>query len=287
MNHQETVKLANGALELDVLREAGPRVVALTPGGSDLNLLAMVPEAVTVTEWGPYHFRGGHRLWHAPEAAPRSYDPDDAGVTVSVDGLDMLVRGPVEAHTGIRKSIRFVMDAKRAAVHVEHTLENSGVWPVEMGAWAITQMCMGGTGILPVRKPGNATGLLADRQVAFWPYADLKDARFHCENDLFFVDGVSQPRAFKVGAYNPCGWVAYFFQPYLFVKRFTPVGGQYADFGCNAEIYVMDQFIEVETQSPMKVLDPGGSMIHVEEWELLEVRANTPADAVIEAGLNA
>ncbi|HMN62802.1 MAG TPA: hypothetical protein PJ988_20720, partial [Anaerolinea sp.] len=166
-------------------------------------------------------------------------------------------------------------------------LENHGVWPVELGAWAITQMCMGGVAILPVRKPGVVEGLLGDRQVAFWPYADLKDDRFHMENDWFLVDGASKPHAFKVGAYNPCGWVAYFYKPYLFVKRFTPVGGQYADFGCNAEVYVMDKFIEVETQGPLTVLQPGGSMIHVEEWELMRVTASTPGEAVREARLNA
>jgi hypothetical protein len=130
-------------------------------------------------------------------------------------------------------------------------------------------------------------GLLADRQVAFWPYADLKDDRFHLENDIFLIDGIGKPTAFKVGAYNPCGWIAYFYQPYLFIKRFTPMGGQYADFGCNAEIYVMDQFIEIETQSPMTRLDPGASMIHIEEWELLEVKARTPGEAVREAELTA
>ncbi len=283
----ETVKLGNGVIELEVLRDGGPRVVGLRAGGSDLNLLAEVPGAVAVTDWGPYHFLGGHRLWHAPEGAPRSYEPDDAGVTVSVDGLELLAEGPIEMHTGMRKSIRFVLDGSRPLVHVEHTLKNEGVWPVELGAWAITQMRLGGVGILPVRKPGNLEGLLADRQVAFWPYADLQDDRFVLGNDLFLVKGDGKPNAFKVGAYNPCGWIAYFYQPYLFVKRFTPVGGTYADFGCNAEIYVMDQFIEIETQSPMTVLDPGASMIHVEEWELLPVKAQDAGGALREAGLAA
>ena len=285
--NRETVKFGNGAIELDVLRDGGPRVVRLSPGGSELNLLAVVPDAVAVTVWGPYHFLGGHRLWHAPEAAPRSYDPDDAGVTIHRDGLELLAQGPVEAHTGIRKSIRFVLDSTRPLVHVEHTLENQGVWPAEMGAWAITQMCLGGVGILPLRKPGMQDGLLADRQVAIWPYADLKDTRLHMDNDWFLVDGISHPNAFKVGAYNPCGWVAYFYEPFLFVKRFTPVGGMYADFGCNAEIYVRDVFIEIETQGPLTTLEPGASMIHVEEWELLKVKAKNPVDAVLEAGLNA
>ena len=281
----ETVSFGNDSLTLTVLRQGGPRVVGLVPGGTDLNLLAEAPDAFTMTPWGPYHFLGGHRLWHAPEALPRSYDPDDSGVTVTVTGGEMLVQGPVEAHTGIEKSIRFVMDAKRALVHVEHQMVNHNVWPVELGAWAITQMRLGGVGILPVRKPGVLDGLLPDRQAAFWPYSDLEDPRFRLGNDLFLVEGKASPNAFKVGAFNPCGWIAYLIQDYLFVKRFSVVEGKFADYNCNAEIYVMDKFLEIETQGPMTVVEPGRSVLHVEEWELVKVNTSDPLAAVKQAGL--
>lgn len=282
---RETVILANNALTIEALRDGGPRVVRLLPGGSDKNFLAEAPEAVTVTDWGTYHFLGGHRVWHAPEAAPRSYEPDDSGVTASLTGSQMLLQGPIEAHTGIQKTIRFVLDRNRALVHVEHCLTNHTVWPVEMAVWAITQMRLGGTGILPVRKPGATTGLLPDRQVAFWPYSDLEDPRFLARNDWFLVDGKADPNAFKVGAYNPCGWVAYLIDGYLFVKRFMPVTGRFADFGCNAEIYVMDQFLEIESQSPLVVVEPGTSVFHIEEWELVKIGLSGPEDAIRKAGL--
>ncbi len=281
---KETVVLANPAVTIEALKEGGPRVVRILPGGTEVNLLAEAPEAVTETAWGPYHFLGGHRLWHAPEASPRSYEPDDRGVKASVQGGEMLLQGPVEAHTGIQKIIRIVLDSVRPLVHVEHTLVNHNVWPVEMAAWAITQMHLGGTGILPVRAPGAGDGLLPDRQAAFWPYSDLEDPRFQMRNDLFLVEGRPSPNAFKVGAYNPLGWVAYLFGEYLFVKRFNVVSGRFADFGCNAEIFVKDMFLEIESQGPLTVVEPGASVIHTEEWELIKVGLVGPEEAARRIG---
>lgn len=282
---RQTVTLSNSHFSIEVLADGGPRVVRLIPAGSDLNLMAEAPSAIAVTEWGPYHFLGGHRLWHAPEASPRSYEPDDSGVQVKKDGFEMLVEGPIEPHNRVRKSIRFTMDPQKAVVYVEHKLENHHVWPVEMAAWAITQMCMGGTGIVPLRNPGVHAGLLADRQVALWPYSDVADTRFIMQNDWFAVRGEPKPYAFKVGVFNPCGWIAYLYGEYLFVKRFEVKAGRFADYGCNAEIYVMDQFLEIETQSPMTVIEPGASMTHVEQWELIKVKSTDLAAVIEEAGL--
>ena len=39
---------------------------------SDENLLAETPDIFWPTPDGDYYLRGGHRLWHAPEAKPRS-----------------------------------------------------------------------------------------------------------------------------------------------------------------------------------------------------------------------
>jgi hypothetical protein len=283
---RETIVLDNGALSLEVLRDGGPRLVRMIPGGTKLNLLAEVPDATAATPWGPYSFLGGHRLWHAPEALPRSYDPEDSGVTVTVNGLDMMVQGPVEAHTGIRKSIRFMMDSKQASVRVEHRMENQGVWPVELAAWAITQLRLGGVAILPLRKPGSYDGLLADRQVAIWPYADLADPRLHLGNARFLVEGKPSPNAFKIGVYNKVGWEAYLYGEYLFIKRFDVVPGKFADYGCNAEVYVRDAFIEVESQGPMTLLEPGAGLLHVEEWEIRTVKAGDAEGAIQEAGLD-
>ena len=74
-----TRSLDNGHLRLDYLANAGPRIVRLFAPGSQRNLMAELPDITMDTPDGPYFIRGGHRLWHSPEAFPRSYLPDNEG----------------------------------------------------------------------------------------------------------------------------------------------------------------------------------------------------------------
>src|SRR5512142_9657 len=92
--------LTSEVLELDFLATAGPRLVGLRYKGSE-NLLAEVPGISLPTPYGDYRYLGGHRLWHAPEATPRSYVPDDAGLESAEQmSSGMVLRGRVESGTG-------------------------------------------------------------------------------------------------------------------------------------------------------------------------------------------
>jgi len=63
--------------------------------------------------------------------------------------------------------------------------------------------------------------------------------------------------------------VAYLRQGVLFVKRFAPRPvEQHPDFGCNAEFYCGDRFIEMESLGPLARVGIGESVEHVETWEL-------------------
>ena len=77
-----TRSLQNDFLRIDYLAEAGPRLVRLFGAGSEANLLAEAPDLSWETPYGDYFIYGGHRLWHAPEAFPRTYLPDSEGLTV-------------------------------------------------------------------------------------------------------------------------------------------------------------------------------------------------------------
>ena len=61
-----TRTLKNDFVQIDYLTDA-LRIMGLTPAGGT-NLLAHIPDFHPVpTPYGEFHFRGGHRLWHAPE----------------------------------------------------------------------------------------------------------------------------------------------------------------------------------------------------------------------------
>ena len=264
----ETV--GNDHLRLEVLAEAGPRIVGLYLAGSGDNLLAEVPEGFADTVNGRYHFRGGHRLWHAPEQFNRTYVPDDSDLIFNRTPDGAILTQPTEAATGIRKEIEITLDSTRAAVTLTHRLTNEGVWRVELAPWAITQMRLGGTAVFPQQVGAiDPDGLLPNRNLIFWPYSNLNDPRLQFGNDYILIktDVVNAP--FKLGSFNRHGWLAYFCGSTLFCKRFTVQPNlAHPDMGCNAEIYVNHQFIELESLAPLYQLAPGETVTHVETWEL-------------------
>ncbi len=265
-----TRTIGNKHLRLEFLATAGPRIVRLFLAGSDENLLAEVPNLKLGTPYGDYFFRGGHRLWHAPEGFPRSYIPDNDGLTVGdlPDGVGLL--GPTEVATGIRKSIEIHLSNDRPAVTLIHRLQNDGPEPVELAPWAITQLAMGGLAVLPLRAaPASNNGLLPDRHLALWPYTRWQDSRLCVQDEYVWVAAQPQPEACKVGTWNSRGWLGCLRAGVFFLKRFQPsASGPHPDRGCNAEVYVKDRFIELETLGPLCSLEPGQSAAHTETWEL-------------------
>jgi hypothetical protein len=265
-----THSLANDHLRLEFLAQAGPRLVRLSLTGSDENLLAETPDSKVNTPFGDYHLRGGHRLWHAPEALGRTYVPDDSGLSVEMlpDGVRLVQ--PTETVTGIRKSIEIHMRPDRPALNLHHRLHNDGVWPVELAPWAITQLPLGGVAILPQPEgPAGTSELLPNRRLALWPYSRWSDPRLHIHDSCIVIHAQAQLPPFKIGYLNTHGWLGYLRNGVFFCKRFTPdPKPAYPDFGCNAEVYCNDQFVELETLGPLRVLAPGEAVSHVEAWEL-------------------
>ena len=131
-----TRHISSKFVQLECLGTAGPRIVRLSYKNSG-NLLAEVPMASVSTPHGDYRLLGGHRLWHAPEAMPRSYVPDGEGLTATDVPGGLVLEGTTERPTGIRKRIEVHLDPEEARVTLTHTLVNEGSWEVELAPWAI------------------------------------------------------------------------------------------------------------------------------------------------------
>lgn len=266
-----TYVLGNDHLSLEILRDAGPRIVRLTPAGSDVNLLAEVPGVTLPSPHGPYTLYGGHRLWHAPEAPLRTYVPDDRGATVHVTPRGARMHMPADAHSHISKTIDVELPANSATVRLRHTVHNEGAWPVELAAWAITQLPPDGVAILPQRStPLDEAGLLPNRQLTLWPYTRWSDARLECYEEYILVRGrADMPEHFKIGYMNHHNWAAHLGRGYLFCKVTEPQPHRaHPDMGCNTEVYTDDAFLELETLSPLTRLEPGAQLHHEEIWQI-------------------
>ena len=274
---QPVKSIGNEHLRLDFLTSSGPRLVRLVLAGSDQNQLIELPEKILDTPYGDFWMHGGHRLWHAPEAFPRTYHPDTAGVTVEEFSGGVRLTGETEAATGIRKSIEIQVHPGQPAVSLRHILQNQGIWPVELAAWGITMLPLGGVMILPQQVgPLGGDDLLPNRQIVLWPYASWNDPRLHLRDDYVFIEAQPKLPPLKLGYLNRLGWIGYLRKDILFRKRFDPqVDRSFVDFGCNVETYINDNFIEMETVGPLTRLEPGQSLAHTETWEFSQ-RLETP-----------
>ncbi len=246
------------------------------------NLLAELDNFPSVaTPYGDYHFRGGHRLWHAPEAIPRSYIPDDDGISITELPDGVIMERKTEPDTGIRKRIEIHLATDKPSATLTHTLVNDGMWPVELAPWAITQFRLGGTAILPLPIENiDAVGLQPNRHISLWPYTRINDPRIKLDDKFILVIADSILPPLKVGSFNPHGWLAYWVDGILFRKSFEVFTGLlYPDNNCNAEIYCGDQFVELESLAPLRVLKPGESAIHTETWDVFTSLDSLPEDA--------
>lgn len=264
-------RLSNDKVEAVVTSDVGPRIVRYNLHGAE-NILGEVPDAVLTTALGDFKPWGGHRLWVAPEAKPRSYAPDNSPLTVAFAGeREIRLTAPVEAATGIEKEMRITLDAETSGLSIRHMITNRNLWAIEAALWGLTIMRGGGTAIFP-HEPYISWDdyLLPARPLVLWHYTDLTDARWALGKKFIRLSTdtqASHPQ--KIGMLNKQGWAAYARGTTLFVKRFAyEEGASYPDYGCNCETYTAGDFIEVESLSPLARLEPGASAEHLERWSL-------------------
>lgn len=269
--------LENDFLRLQVAAQAARILHLSLPGGP--NWFASPDLPPVSSPYGEFHFWGGHRLWHAPEALPRTYLPDQpAERSLLADGL--LLQAAAEPWTGFAKSLEIHLHPSRPRLRLVHRLRNEGPWTVQTAAWALTMFRLGGLALFPQRQtPVDAAALLPNRQLTLWPYTRINDPRLSLADDFLTLKADPQAQTpFKLGFFNPQGWQAYWLENALFVKRVqvTP-GVSYPDGGCNTEAYCNHQFLELESLSPLVSLAPGESLEHVETWEIFpNLSADTP-----------
>lgn len=284
----DCVRLTNERISLLVTTAVGPRILALHLDDGD-NLFAELP-GVTIpgADAGPFHMRGGHRLWHAPEVPARTYVPDDRPVEITECDGGLIATPPVEPATGLQKQIRVRLPADDATVIVDHTLTNHTLWPVECAPWAITQVKPDGVAILPhPTTPSDTAGVQPNRSLILWPYTDVTSPCFRLGNSYSFVYADQCGSEFKLGFPNPRGWLAYHRRGTLFVKQaHFDRQADYVDAGSSSQCYCDSRFLELETLGPRTTIAPGDSVTHREVWrvyagidvELTEPQVDTLVD---------
>jgi len=203
------IRLSNKEIELIVTTDVGSRIIHFGFKNGQ-NLLYVSGEDKGRTGGSQWRIYGGHRLWHAPEAMPRSYFPDNTPVGYTWNGKTLILTQDVETTTGIIKELEITMDPDSNHVMVVHRLINKNLWPIQTSPWAITAYAAGGRAILP-QEPyiDPAKYLLPARPLVLWYYTHMGDPRWTWGNKYIQLKHDSKITAEqKIGILNKQGWTA-------------------------------------------------------------------------------
>jgi hypothetical protein len=288
---QGCVRLSNDAAELIVTTAFGPRVIHYGRHGGP-NAFHIIPETSGKVVSGPWLPYGGHRLWHAPEVMPRSYQPDNAPVeTVEQEADGTLRVGVMEAATGIGREMRITLAPQGTGVKVEHRLTNHNVWAVTLSPWALSIVANGGRAVIP-QEPfvSHDDDLTPARPVVLWKFTDMADPRWRWGRKyLTLRQGAETGNPQKVGVWNAQGWAAHLTpqQAFFILIDVAPGGPEtLPDAGSNYETYTDGPFQELETLGPLQILEPGETATHTENWFLAPVAEDiADEDTALDAAL--
>lgn len=267
----ETLDIDLGPVRAAVATNAGPRILSYSTSDG-ANLLADLPDLVIEdATGGPYRFLGGHRLWRAPEIPSITYQRDDSAVVVTEGDKGVKLSGRADAD-GVTKHMSIQQQDEHTLIR--HTFINEGSRTIRTAPWAITQMALGGTAVLPLAVESiDSFGLLPNRSLVLWPYTDLGAPEFGFGRDRVTVHGTNRPSRAKIGQPNRRGWMAYALGTQVFVKwsRTHNDDSEYADLGASSQCYRNEDFVELETLSPLVELEPGQEASHEEAWQIIDM----------------
>ncbi|KAK5583219.1 hypothetical protein RB653_004810 [Dictyostelium firmibasis] len=229
---------------------------------------------------------GGHRLWHAPECAGRTYYPDNLPIQIEFvnDETMIIMRQAIEHTTGIKKTITMEIKGgvgRLSYIEVNHYLENKGNWPIQCAPWAISVLTKDTKAIIPLSND-SINGLVPKTSISLWNYTKLQDSRLTLGNKYIMVqqedkssDGNSSN---KIGSRVNSGWSASITNSTLFVKIIDPdTKDLHVDLGANVEVYTDNDILELETVGKLLTLEPTPPLSPpIDVSSPLKIRNTTP-----------
>jgi hypothetical protein len=264
-----TVRLANGEVELLITTAVGPRVVRFGYIG-EKNLFAEFEEQKGGSGEAEWMIRGGHRLWVAPEVSPVTYELDNVPIEAEEIPNGIRTIQPTDSLSGIHKTMDITLDPESNTVRVIHTITNENENAVDAAPWALSVMAPDGMAVIPMPAHIPHTDRLTHNQEwSIWGYTDFSDPRWTLGSRYVFFrqDRTRGPN--KLGVAHREGWVGYLLDEFLFTKYFTyEEGATYPDAGMNFETFSNEEMLEVESLGALVHLAPGESASHTEEWKL-------------------
>jgi hypothetical protein len=278
---ENCIRMTDGDIELVATTDVGPRIVRFGFIGGQ-NLFREVKKDHGKTGGDEWRMYGGHRLWHGPEANPRSYFPDNQPVDYKIENSTLKLSQRVEATTGMQKQMDVTLTGD-SSVKIVHRITNHNLWDISFALWSVTVMGLNGRAIIP-QEPFQSweEKLTPVRPLVLWGYTDMADPRWIWGKKYIQLcqDPTVSARQ-KIGLLNTLGWVAYVLNGEVFIKNYDydPLAN-YIDFGVNTEIYTDADILEIESLGAYNSVHPDDYIEHTERWQLLRAEVGKDESSI-------
>ena len=272
------LSISNGTIEAYVTIDMGPRIIRFgrvngqnfMRNSDDLMFKKTDDEFTKLFGDGKYWQNlGGHRIWASPEKWPETYYPDCDPVQYTETEDGAIFTPNEEKELGLQKQL--LVEIVNGKLKVENRIKNTLKTPQTYSVWALSVSNVGGTLIIPMNR--NNTGLLSNRTIMVWPYTDLSDDRiFFGQKYITLRQDVDATTPIKLGLDLNQGTVYYVLNEQVFKKvysQYHPTAA-YPDNNVSFETYTNNDFIEIETLSPIKEVAPGEWLTSSEEWSVYD-----------------
>lgn len=254
-----------GPYRLEIASDFGPRITSLRLEDGPEQFVSLNKEIALDYPGGTFEFRGGHRLWAAPEDPSVTYASDKHDCVISQRDGVVTVSAPQD-DAGLVKEITVSVDD--GSLVVQHRLTSSSEPGVIAAAWAITQLPMGGTAIVPFEAEDTAPS--ANRYLVLWPYTSIEDRRVSLWDEAVEVRALDGPY-FKLGVGPSPGRLGYYHDGVVFIKEIESAADrEVPDFGAAGQVYIGQGFCELESVGGLTDLSSGGEAVLSERWSIVE-----------------
>lgn len=257
--------LTDAHTEIGIALDFGIRVVHLSCAGLE-NLYYEQPTDLSdgFTTAGGWRLYGGHRLWLAPEG-DNAYYPDNAPVHYSLEENGVLIEQDTDPFLQVRKSMRITF-LEDGGVRVAQRILNVSERPMTGAAWGVNTLDAGGEAEISFGHAGRG-GYTPRRVVSLWSDTNLHDPRLAFGKDRLLARHLPMKDYLKIGLYSNPGKAVFVNKGQRFTLLFDaqPLES-YPDNGCNFELYMCKQFMELESLGVKTELLPGQCAVHVETW---------------------
>ena len=261
--------LSDGKTELAASLDYGIRIVHLSCRGMN-NLFYEQPSpqpGLSTPEGWSVH--AGQRLWLAPESG-WDYHPDNDPVEFGClpDGAELRQREDPRLGAEKRARVRFLPDG---GVEMTYTVKNTAEKPLRCALWVIRATAPGGRLRVPFDCETGTDELdfRPGKSVMLWSSTSLGDERLRFTADSLLAEQKPLDGYCKLGFWCRKGTAALENRGQRLTLRYpADPGPAYPDGGCNFELFLCRQMMEVETLGPLVSILPGQSASHREIWRV-------------------